>query len=438
MDHLDFHNRTFFFLCLLTIILLTSCNMPIDSVLGVATPTQFSSPTPISLPTQATGIISGLVWHDLCAAPGDDQPIPDEPPEGCVVLTDGGFGANGTRESGEPGIEGLEVTLGSGACPSAGLASATTDAEGSFSLSGLGAGTYCLMIDPSQGQNTEILIPGEWTAGQADASGLISLTIELISGEEAGAVEFGWDYQFLPPYEPPATETPTPTATTETGTTSTPTSTPDMTPTPTTPTPTTEATTTGGDPDLPTGDPAWKDSFSSGDNWPLYEDDHVRFSVSDGKAVLTAFNADYYEGWMLSWPQLTDFYLEGTFKTGTCSGRDRYGLMTRSTSSDDGYIGYLFGVTCDGRYSLRTWDGEQFEEIIPWTVSDQIQVGSDKTNKLGFWAKGNSLILYVNRNRVGQVTDSTHENGRFGLFVGAVATANFKVQVEEVAYWNLQ
>jgi hypothetical protein len=431
MDHPEMNNRTFFFFCLLSVVLLASCNMPIDNVLGVATPTQFASPTPILLPTQATGILSGRVWHDLCAAPGEGQPVPEEPPEGCVLLTDGGFLADGIRQPDEPGIEGLEISLGTGACPSTGLASSTTDAEGLFSFSGLAAGTYCLMVDPGNSQNAQILIPGEWTAGSTDASDLISETIELASGEEAEAGEFGWDYQLLPPYEPPATETPTATGTPDT--TTTPTSTVEM-----TPTPTTETTPTGGDTNLPSGNPAWKDTFSSGGNWPLYEDDHVRFTVKDGNAVMTAFNPDYYEGWMLSWPELTDFYLEGIFKTGDCSGRDRYGLMVRSTSPDDSYIGYLFGVTCDGRYSLRTWDGEQFEDIIPWTVSNQIQAGSGKTLKLGFWAKGDHLILYVDRNRVGEVRDTIHTKGKFGLFIGAVATSNFKVEVEEIAYWNLQ
>lgn len=419
------------FIGILATISLTSCNLPFGDLFGVASPTPLPTPTQIVLPPVSTGSIGGLIWHDLCAAPGEGQPSPDQPPEGCVVIEGGSYRANGIHEMDEPGIEGLEISLGVGACPSTGLASTTTNAEGEFSFAELAAEMYCVIVDPSHPRNSQILIPGEWTAGPADVSGLISTTIDLAEGEEFMSLEFGWDFQFLPAYEPPATDTPTPTEALE----------PTETPTPEeegTATPTPEATSATQDPDLPTGNPAWQDPFDSGENWPLYEDDHVRFEVEQGKAVLTAINPDFYEGWMLSWPELTDFYVEGSFETGDCSGRDRYGLMVRSTAPDEQYEGYLFGVTCDGSYSLRTWDGEQFEDVIPWTSSGLIQAGSGKSQRLGFWAKGSRIILYVDRNKLTEVQDNTYKNGKFGLFVGSVETDNFQVEVDEIAYWILQ
>ena len=141
---------------------------------------------------------------------------------------------------------------------------------------------------------------------------------------------------------------------------------------------------------------------------------------------------------MLTWPELTNFYLEGTFTISNCAGRDRYGLMTRSTVPSEAYIGYLFGVTCDGQYSLRTWDGEEFTQLISWTSSNLIEQGSGKTNRLGFWAKGNRLILFVNGKKLTEIQDNTHTDGKFGLFVGSVETDNFKVEVDEIAYWILE
>jgi hypothetical protein len=421
------HKPWFGFLIFILGGIVAGCNMPTGNLPGAATATTPPTMTPIELPTVQTMSISGRIWHDLCALPGEGQAMPAEPPPGCVSL-DGGFQADGVRESDEPGIAGLEVGLGLGPCPSMGFATATTDAEGVFRFEGLEPRLYCLTIDAGHPKNAQILIPGQWTSGPADASGLISVTIDLGEGGLPPALEFGWDYQFLPPYTAPATEVPSATATVEL--TSTPTPTPEMTTT-ATPTP------SSGDTSLPTGNPDWKDTFDSGVNWPLYEDEHVRFAVKDGKAVMTAFNADYYEGWMLSWPDLKDFYLQGIFTTGECSGRDRFGLMARSTAPAGIYVGYLYAISCDGRYSLRTWNGEKFTEIIPWTANEAIQTGSNKTYRLGLRAEADELMLYVDGKRLAQIHDDTYTEGKFGVFIGAGQTVNLQVEIDEIAYWTL-
>src|SRR4030066_84593 len=60
-------------------------------------------------------------------------------------------GASGLLGGGEAGLPGAVVWVGSGACPTAGLASATTAGDGSYQFTGLGAGTYCVWVDPARG-----------------------------------------------------------------------------------------------------------------------------------------------------------------------------------------------------------------------------------------------------------------------------------------------
>jgi len=75
-------------------------------------------PTPT--PTPVPGSISGGVWHDQ--------------------------DSSGDRNGGEPGFPGATVRLGSGACPSTGLQSTTTNSSGNYSFSGLAPGTYCVSV----------------------------------------------------------------------------------------------------------------------------------------------------------------------------------------------------------------------------------------------------------------------------------------------------
>jgi hypothetical protein len=191
------------------------------------------------------------------------------------------------------------------------------------------------------------------------------------------------------------------------------------------------------DPRLYLGNPSFIDTFSSGANWALYEDDHVSFEVDDGQLVMTAFNPDFWEGWMLSWPVISDFYLEMIATPQKCAGSDRYGMMARAQKDDGEYLGYFFGLTCDGRYSLRRWAGSSFVTMVDWTESDYIRQGSNQGNRLGLMADGKKLSLYANGMLLKEISDDNHLSGKFGVSVGSVKTPDFTVLVDEVAYWEL-
>jgi hypothetical protein len=192
------------------------------------------------------------------------------------------------------------------------------------------------------------------------------------------------------------------------------------------------------DPDLPGGAPTWTDTFSNADSWFLYVDDYVGFTVEDGAAVLTAFQDDSWDGWMLSWAELSDFYLEGVFNYDEdCSGLDRAGLVLRQDNPEETYVGYLYSVSCDGRYVLRKWDGTAFTNLIPWTASDLIEIDPDEPVRLGVLADGNRLVLYFDGQKLAESADSSYSEGKFGLLVASENTDDFRVTVDEISYWAL-
>lgn len=178
------------------------CNLP-----GV-TKQITASPEPILSPAPISGSIIGLVWHDLCS--NIDQG--GAPPPGCIVAADAsGFVANGILETDESGIQGVQLTLGQGFCPSEGLATTTTGPNGSYTFSDLDPGVYCVTADASNHQ------PGVWTYPVTEGrTGDGSIVVTLGSGELKDGVNFGWDYLLLPPTatpEPEDTPVPTPSCT---------------------------------------------------------------------------------------------------------------------------------------------------------------------------------------------------------------------------------
>ena len=226
------------------------------------------------------------------------------------------------------------------------------------------------------------------------------------------------------PTEPPAlpTETPMPT----------PTATPQ-------PTATIAFTPSPNDPVARLGPASWTDNMDKDNNWPMGSDKFTEISFSDGVMFLTGLTTT--DGWRLTWTELTNFYLEMTFQTGNCSANDRYGMIVRVPESRNPDRGYLAGLSCDGKVSLRRWDatvgarGEMFN-LIPWTAKAAVKAGANQTNRLGLMAIGDRLILYVNGELVGEARDNTFSKGYFGVFVGARDTENFTIKVDQVRYWE--
>ncbi|MGB3717823.1 MAG: NBR1-Ig-like domain-containing protein [Candidatus Promineifilaceae bacterium] len=141
-------------------------------------------------------VISGQVWHDLCAATENDQGSSQRPSPGCVERDGGRNMANGVIDPDELGLEGLLVELGEGTCPSTGLAVTITDDDGLYLFSGISAGQYCVSIDATKIQNAAILESGEWTHDSGgDPAGKI---ITISDGENRSGISFGWDFAFLP------------------------------------------------------------------------------------------------------------------------------------------------------------------------------------------------------------------------------------------------
>lgn len=144
------------------------------------------------------------------------------------------------------------------------------------------------------------------------------------------------------------------------------------------------------------------------------------------------------DGWTVSWPKVTDFYIEATITTGECAGSDRYGVIVRVPASFES--GYMAGLTCDGRYSLRYWDPDNstYVYLIGWTSSSAIKAGSNQTNRLGLWSEGDTFKVYVNGELLGQAEDTKFdEEGRLGLWIGHGSTEDFTVYFSEVSYWEL-
>lgn len=148
-------------------------------------------------PADSEGSIGGVLWHDTCSYTGGEAGEPVVLGQGCVQWgeEEWEFGPNQTYDAFETGWEGVTLHLGQGACPSTGLATTATDADGRYTFTALSAGTYCVSYDPLSDGNDVILIPGGATYPVRGECGL-QRTVELPAGEDKDDVDFGFAWQF--------------------------------------------------------------------------------------------------------------------------------------------------------------------------------------------------------------------------------------------------
>ncbi|MEE4195314.1 MAG: hypothetical protein V2J07_08965 [Anaerolineae bacterium] len=230
-----------------------------------------------------------------------------------------------------------------------------------------------------------------------------------------------------------ATATPEqPTATPEPSATPEPTMTPTQEPTATI---TVTSTPEDEDPLSWLGSPSWTGDFAGGDDEGFYtgDDDQTTIeAVNDALTMTHHLTTVGWHTWSMNYREITNFYYEADINVKACSGVDEYGLVFRGP---DYSSGYFFALRCNGEYSLRGYDGE-YTTILYWQYSDAINAGANQSNRVGVWAEGNTIRLYINGKLIKQVTDDTFGGGHFGFLIAGYETAGFSVQVDRARYWT--
>ena len=234
------------------------------------------------------------------------------------------------------------------------------------------------------------------------------------------------------PTTPPSTQAPTFTPIpTLIPATETPTVMPTFTPIP---------TMVSNDPAIYLGKTVWKDTFDENKGWAVDTDAFSSASIANGVMTLTARST--LDAWRLApTSSLGNNYVEAIFTTGICETSDHYGLMFRVPVLEAANQGYQFGITCDGKYLLRKYDGKVGENglmisLIPWTPSAEIRAGSNQTNRIGIMTINDRLIMFINGILVGEFKDNTFPQGYIGIFLGSRTTKNFTIKVDNLAYWS--
>ena len=184
------------------------------------------------------------------------------------------------------------------------------------------------------------------------------------------------------------------------------------------------------------GEPDGIDTFDNDNNWSLFDAKCFKSEITGGKYVMTAKGDVGQACWEVTWPKILDFYMEVTIEMPeTCDPKDRFGVFFRAP---DNNRGYLYGLSCDGEYSMTKWDGFETTTIVEPDNNPVIATGNNSSNRIGILASADNYYLYVNGQYVDRGQDSTFiGDGKIGLFVRAATAQGFVVHFDDLAIWLL-
>jgi zinc-ribbon domain len=97
---------------------------------------------------------------------------------------------------------------------------------------------------------------------------------------------------------------------------------------------------------------------------------------------------------------------------------------------------YFFGISPNGLYAL-IYDGGTNQKLLASATSSAIVTGLNQQNMLTVIARGSSLYLYINKQYVSTLTDSSSTIGAIGMLVGNSTGGTSDVTYSNAQVWTL-
>lgn len=158
-----------------------------------------------------------------------------------------------------------------------------------------------------------------------------------------------------------------------------------------------------------------KDDFDEDSPWDTAASNNGSAAISNNRLSL-AVQPGYYLSSMRRELPLADFYAEITARPSLCRGEDNYGIIVRATGS---YF-YRFVLTCNGQIRAERISGGTRLGISETVPSGDAPRPPGEV-RIGIWAAGSEMRLFLNGRFQFSVTEPTFAIGAFGVYARSVS-----------------
>jgi hypothetical protein len=176
------------------------------------------------------------------------------------------------------------------------------------------------------------------------------------------------------------------------------------------------------------------DDFSNPKSWLLAISDQASTTIENHHLTIAVQPGVY----MFSQRQgliFDDFYAEITARPNLCRGGDEYGMLVRGNA----LAAYRFVLACDGTVRADRASLEERHPIQAAVASGDAPPGAPGEVRIGVWAVGAEMRLFLNGRYQFSITDSNYLNGPIGVFARStgdtpVTVTFYDLSVREVTY----
>jgi hypothetical protein len=164
----------------------------------------------------------------------------------------------------------------------------------------------------------------------------------------------------------------------------------------------------------------FSDSFDQPELWDTASSAQASASLSrnrlilsiDGPGPLSIIS-------MRNQPEVSDFYAHALVDISLCSGEDQYGMLFRASGSRDYY---RFAVNCSGQLRLERVQNGAAYPLQDWLSSGDVPSGAPAQVKIGVWASGREIRVFLNDHYQFSLLDRYFSSGMLGFFIFASGT----------------
>jgi len=174
-----------------------------------------------------------------------------------------------------------------------------------------------------------------------------------------------------------------------------------------------------------------EDDFSEEDVWDIATSDSGSASIHRNRLTL-AVQPGYYLASMRRELPLSDFYAEITARPSLCRGEDNYGLVVRGVGSSF----YRFVLACNGMIRAERISGgtrQPLQEPVPSGDAP----GAPGEVRMGIWAVGSEMRLFLNGRYQFTVVEPTFPSGAIGVFVRSTGETPVTVTFSDLAVYDV-
>lgn len=174
-----------------------------------------------------------------------------------------------------------------------------------------------------------------------------------------------------------------------------------------------------------------EDDFTSEENWDVAVSDTASAALSGNRLALSV-KPGYYVASMRRELIVSDFYAEVTARPSLCRGEDNYGMVVRGVGSSF----YRFVLACNGQVRAERIAGGTRLSIHDPVLSGDAP-GAPGEVRIGVWAVGSEMRLFLNGRYQFSVTEGTFPSGGLGVFVRAAGETPATVTFSDLIVYDV-